>query len=356
MAKKAITGGQFHSDMKLPKPGAFLFYGEEGYLKRRELDFIRDKLCADESLAAFNHFIFTHENYSPDALMSAVMAPAMMSDLKLVELYCLPFAELRKKEDSDAISNALEIAASSEDTVMVVYTTPENFDPGEPKSPSAWMKLLSKSATPVEFPHEPTPRLVMWVSKHFSSEKIIAENPECTQLIETVGHDMTTLLSEIGKLVAYLHSQERDKLGPTDIDYVCPHNKEIGAFEFADALLDANNERAYYILADYKLNNEPVPVILGSITRIYTDLFALKLYADSGVTSDDAAKRLGLHPYVAKLRMAKARSCDRRALEAIVALCTEADAKLKSSSVNDYILLERLIAQVSQLRRRRVFD
>ena len=355
-SKAAMTGGQFRAEMKRPRAGAYLFWGEENFLKRRELDSLRDKLCADESLASFNHFIFTDDNYSADALLSAILAPAMMTELKLVELYCLPFAEYRKKEDADGIESALTAAAESDDTLFLIYTTPENFDPGEPKSPSAWMKLISKYATPVEFAHETSARLVMWVQKHFAADKLIAEPSECSCLIDAVGHDMSVLSGEIDKLCAYLHSKGREKLERVDIDLICPHNKEIGAFEFADAILDSNNEKAFYILADMRLKNEPVQLILSGIFRIYTDLLALKLCSDAGVLPDDAAKRLGMHPYVCKLRMAKAKDCDRRALDGIIGLCAETDAALKSSAADEYVLLERLIVQAAQYRKRKVFN
>ncbi len=352
---KPITGAQFRAEFKRPKAGAYLFWGDENYLKYRMLSDIREKLCTDDSLEAFNHFVFTRDNYSADALYAAMVAMPMMTDFKLVELYELPFAEFRKKEDTEGFEAALAIAAESDDTVFVIYTTPENFDAGEPKSPSALMKLFSKYATPVEFAHETTPRIMMWVQKHFAAEKIIAEPPECAKLIDTVGHDMTTLASEIEKLCAYLHFKERDKLQGVDIELICSHNKEIGAFEFADAILDMNNDRAFYILGDMRMKNEPVPVILAGITKIYTDLLALKLASDAGLPPEDAAKRLGLHPYVAKLRMAKAKACERQALEDVIMLCADTDEALKSSPLDDYILLERLIVQASQLRKRKVF-
>lgn len=350
MAVKKLSGAEFRAEMKRPKPGAYLLYGDEGFLKRRALDDLRAKLCADESLSAFNHFVFTDESYSPDALISAVLAPAMMSDIKLVELYCLPFADYRKREDQDAITSSLESASKSDDTLLIIYTTPENFDPGEGKTPSAWMKLLTKYAIPVEFEREPTPKLVTWVQKHFTSVGLIAEASECSYLVETVGHDMLTLENEIEKLCCHLKANGRDRLSRADIELNCPRNKEIGAFDFADAILDANNEKAFYILADMRSKNEPAQLILGSIMKIYLDLVALKIYSDAGVSPDDAAKKLGMHPYVAKLRMARARSCDRRMLEEVIELCAVTDSSIKTSAADEYVLLERLISRVSQTR------
>ncbi len=355
MGNKPISGAMFRTEYKNIKAGAYLFYGDENFLKHRELEAIRKKLCEDESVSQFNHFIFTRDNYTAESLMAAVEAMPVMSDMKLVELYEIPFSEYRKKTDTEGLEAALARACESEDTVLIIYTTEENFDPGEPKSPSAMMKLLCEYAVPVEFAHETTQRLAMWVGKHFSSEKIIAEPAECVYLIESVGHDMTTLEGEITKLIAYLKYKERDKLQRVDIDYICPKNKEIGAFEFADAILDANSEKAFYILGDMKMRSEPVPVILGGITKIYTDLYSLKLCVEAGMGHEEAAKRLGLHPYVAKIRMTRAKSCEKAALEEIISLCAETDEALKSMPLDEYLLLERLVVRSFQYRKRKVF-
>ena len=354
--RQKITGGQFRTEMRQARAGAFLFFGDENFLKRRELESLRDKICADENAAAFNHFIFTNDNYEPSAVRTAILAPAMMADLKLVEIYALPFGDFRKKDDLEGIENWLQAAKDSVDTLTVVYTTVETFDSGDAKSPSAIYKLIAKYAIPVEFAHEPTQKLVMWVSKHFSADKIIAEPSECTYLIDTVGHDMTTLANEIDKLCAFLHFKNVERLEKSHIDLVCPHNKEIGAFEFADAVLENNLDKAFNILGDMKKRGESVQVILGGIAKIYTDLMLLKTFSDAGVGSDEAAKRLGLHPFVAKLRMTKAKLCDERALSAVIRLCADTDAALKSGSADDYLMLERLIIQAGLLRNRRVWN
>ncbi len=355
MAHKTIKGEDFKKEFKRPKPGAYLFYGEENFLKLRELQSVRGKICTDENFEVFNHFVFTRDNYSADALMSAVVTIPMMSDYKLIELYELPFSEYRKKDDMDGLASALAAASESEDTVLIIYTTPENFDAGEGKTPSALFKMISEYALPVEFAHESTSRIISWVQRHFTSDKIVAEIPECNYLIDTVGHDMTTLEGEINKLCAYLHYKERDRLQKTDVDLICSHNKEIGAFEFADSILDGNSEKSFYILADMRLRGEAAPVILGGITKVYSDMYSLRLFSDAGVTPDEAAKKLGIHPYVAKVRMAKAKACERAALEAVIGLCADTDAQLKSSAIDDYILLERLIVSASQYRRKKVF-
>lgn len=355
MPLKTITGAQFRSEMRQPRAGAFLFYGDENFLKRRELESIRTKVCPDPNFAAFNHFVYNDENYDPTAILSALSVPPTMSELKLVEVSGIQFGDIRKKEDLDALENWLLSAQKSVDTVTIIYTTVENFDSGDAKSPSAMMKLVSKYVTPVTFEHETTQRLVLWVSKHFAAEKIIAEPPQCVYLIDVVGHDMCILDNEIRKLSYYLRNNAIEKLDNSHIDFICPHNRELGAFEFADAILDCNVEKSFVILSEMKRRNEPVQMIFGGMTKIYTDLYSLKMAVDAGLTPDDAAKRFGMHPFVAKLRMARAASCDIRALSAIIEKCSNVDEILKTSPSDDYITLEKLIIQIALYRKRKVF-
>ena len=357
MAKKkaeTITGGQFRAMMKLPKPGVFLLYGDENYQKHGELALLKKKLFGERGDSDFDHYIFTDDNYDGGALLSAILSPAMTGEYKLVELYCLTFADLRRKEDRKALEDALSAAAESDDTITIIYTTAENFDPGLPKKPSEWMKLLSGYATPVNFEHEPTNRLVAWVQKRFTSDKLIAENNECVYLIDTVGHDMSTLAGEIDKLRAYLHAKERDKLHTADIDYVCCHNREIGAFDFANAIIDARCDKAFETLRELRADNENPVSILAQVTSIYTDMLSLKLYMDAGISVEEAAKRLGLSVYPAKLRAAKAKLCSKGALESIIELCAATDGAMKSSAVDNYILLERLIVMAAEYRKRNI--
>ena len=58
MAKKkaeTITGGQFRAMMKPPKPGVYLFWGDENYLKHVELAQLKKKLFGESGDSDFDH-------------------------------------------------------------------------------------------------------------------------------------------------------------------------------------------------------------------------------------------------------------------------------------------------------------
>ncbi len=351
---KCIDTGEFRRRMKIPSVGIYLFFGEENFIKYRELCAVREKVCEDKALESFNHFVLTKDNFSPEALTNAAMSIPMGVDLKLIEIYELPLGEIKKSEEIEAFKEALQAVADSGDSLLIIYTTPENFDSGKlPKHPSSMYKMLSEYAVPVAFNYESDAKLCQWLGRHFAKEKIIAGIEECQYLLSTVGHDMSSLTGEIEKLSAYIHFHGRERLQKGDIDLICPKNKEIGEYDFANAILNGNPDKAFYILAEMKLKNEDAKTLLGSVTRIYTDMLMLRLCVDAGIMLDEATTRLNMNPYTAKIRMQKARQCDRKVLEELISLCQEAVEALKSFSVDDYLVIERLIVKATAVRKRK---
>lgn len=55
---RKLPGGQFRTEMRQARAGAFLFFGDENFLKRRELESLRDKICADENAAGVQSLHF----------------------------------------------------------------------------------------------------------------------------------------------------------------------------------------------------------------------------------------------------------------------------------------------------------
>ena len=65
--------------------GAYIFAGEEDYLKKYYTDEFAKIACPDEAFALFSHSVFDGEDVSVSDISEAVKAPPMMSDYKLVE-------------------------------------------------------------------------------------------------------------------------------------------------------------------------------------------------------------------------------------------------------------------------------
>ena len=64
--------------------GAYIFAGEEDYLKKYYLSELTKIACPDEAFSVFNNTLFDGEEIDFAAVEEAIKAPPMMSDFKIV--------------------------------------------------------------------------------------------------------------------------------------------------------------------------------------------------------------------------------------------------------------------------------
>lgn len=339
-----MTPNEFRSELKKLSLG-YLFYGEEGYLKRHYLDSVR-KATVEEG-DAFNHILINSENYSPSRLFASIEALPMMAEKKLIEVSSIMFSDMNESE-LDEFCSVIERLPDYEYNALVVYTEPDELDVGTKKQPTASFSRLCQSLKPVAFERETPARLSSWIAKHFASELIIAPPDEVKLLLDRCGCDMFALSGEIDKLACYIKSQGRERLTREDVLYVGTERKEIAAFDFVNAISDAKTDRAYYILGDMIKQKEKPEIILASISRTIGDMSIIKALSNSGMTIPDIAKKLKFNEYRATLYAKSASRISSERLKDLTRRCYEADIQIKSTPVNSYTVLERLVAETSR--------
>ncbi len=329
--------------------GGFLFYGEEEYLKRNALGEARKSVFPDGP-DSFNHIRLDAENYSIEALENAIMALPVFAEKKLIEIHSLALNSMKDRATAE-LCNVLALLQESTDTVLILYTVPAEFDQGDAKRPSKQFKSLCEILTPVHFEKQSRDKLAKWVSAHFTHNKIVCNLDMSYALMDHSGTDMFGLVTEIEKLSAYIQSQGRSILTAEDISLLATKHKEIGAFDFSNAILSRDTDKAFYILSQHEAedkNGKEVNLTLGSLISIFKTLCRIAVLSETGLPDKDIARKLKLNEYRCSLYR---RSLGRRGsadMERILSLCAEADRLLKSGSANGYAVLSRLIIEASR--------
>ena len=342
-----MTEAEFRQELKDLK-GGYLFYGDEDYLK---LSYAKEvqKRVLDGAFDDFNHIVIYGEDYSASELSGAIASLPMMAEKKLVEVRALDFKSL-KKDEILALGEALEALEDCDHTILIMRADSNLFDAGRPKAPSELFKLLTKHLTPVEFAFPASGRLSSWILRHFSEGNIAFSAELCDYLVEICGHSMWTLSNEIDKLCAYAKSNSLATIDRKTIDLVCCKSIEYDDFQLTNVLLEGNNALVFETLRRQKLNHEPANMILFSVVKMYTELYAVSRLYQAGMSKGQIASTLKIHEFkVGKYLTRIARSSPAR-IERMLELCRDADLQSKSAqNLDTYGALERLISTLCAL-------
>ena len=324
-----------------PSPGGYLFYGEEDYLKQHTLKQMRQLLFPDPGMADFNRFVFSEENYTPAALSDALLSPAMMTDVKLVEL-SLPDGDGMKEKERTTLFETLESLAGTTDTIFVLIFPAGTFDGGTPKRPSALLRSFSKVLTPVEFPEQSDARLQKWMERHLSDYGVSLSPAVGNMIRNTVGRSMLRLSGELAKVGAYAAAHGLKEVTPDAAAAVISRTPEEDAFRLANCLLEGNRQGAYDCLSLRIRRKEDPILLMAQIIKVYTDLATAAVFREEGRDKKDFAAAFKIHEYRAGLFFRAAESADSEYFRQALEKCLEADGQLKSLSMG-YVPIERLI-------------
>ena len=345
-----MTPTDFGKLVKSNIHGAFLFYGEEQYLKMHYLNLAKKNVVSDGDGA----LSISGEGLTLTQVCQSIMETASMPSMDMSNRFLTVYDVEWKKASEDDLSyfeDCMTELSGYEDVAVVFDTRPENFDAGTEKKPSKLFSRLSKAVTPVYFAKETPARLAAWIQKHFSAYKVNADANVCNQLVRYCGRDMTTLNNEITKLAAYVLQNNRSTVTEEDIHTVSSSVNEIDTFDFSNAVMNGDIDRALLILNDMRLHKAAPEMIFGSIAKTYSELYTVKTLLEAGMLKPEIAKAAGMHEYKAGLCISRANALSKAGLEKAIELCHEADLKIKSGSLSPYDILDILLIKLSMTSR-----
>lgn len=324
--------------------GAYLFCGEEDYLKRYYAEQIATAACPDEFFAPFNKIIFDGADVEVEQLREALIAPPMMADLKVVE-WRYPDIEHMTEKERTAL---LELADNIGDypyAVLILFVDIEGLDPGTARRPSRLAQKFSKSYNLVNFEKSTDQQLIAWLKKHFDAEGIIASPDVLSALIFRSGHAMQVLKHEVDKLCAYLKANAMGTLTQDAVNLVASSTLECDAFALSSAITDKNKAEAYLALSDMKMRRIQPGAVLATLLRSFSELVTVALLLGEGMSAEQIEKKLGWNTYKIKISIRSAHKWGAARLTEAVARLRVLDGESKSGGAAGYGMLEMFVCQ-----------
>jgi len=345
-----ITTKELDEKLKNDPAGAYLFYGEEEYLKHHWLERACSSVLQDRSLDTFAHIRIDGGDIEKlkDEISSLPMLGLFGSEsVKLIEMRDINFAKLSKS----ALDGLCDILSDVGDNAVILYTTPAELPEGTKKRPSPQLTALSKVCSAVNFERQTQAKLIGWLSRHFASNGCDASPDACRFLIDYCTPDMFILASETEKLCAYARAHGKTSVDTDMIKTVASPSRIFGDFDLSNALMNCDFPAAIAVVSDMKRQKEKPEMIMGGIVRVYDDLALVRHLADGGMNRFDIAAKLKLNEYVCRLRYNAAMRYLPERIDEIVRACAEADRDIKTNPVNKYAIIDSLLLYIASVER-----
>ena len=318
------------NDLSAGAPGcAYIFYGEESYLREYYLGELRKKLVP-AGFEEFNYHRMEGKDLTVQSLSEMAEAMPMMAERTLIVVTDFDIFKLNEEQREKMVAFLEDIPPYC--CVVFVYDTVAY-------KPNKTMKKLCKSVgdhvEAVEFRPADNSDLVAWIARRFRAMGKDIDRQTAEYLIFTCGGLMTGLVPEITKIGTYAKGKT---ITQKDIDAVADPVLSAEVFKLSDAVLQGNYDLAASILGDLlKMQTEPIMILaaLGSqLRRIYTARMAI----DSGKDKYWLMELWEMKSdYPAKLLMAAAKRTTADWCADAVKMCQVLDRRMKSEKGIDAV-------------------
>ncbi len=323
--------------------GCYIFAGEEDYLKRHYLGLLRDASSGDETFAAFNKLTLDGKEGNFRAVADAIKSPPMFDPYKYIEWKYPNFSSMREADLAE-FEEILGLFSEYDYAVFAILVAEGDIDLGTEKRPGKFARRFG-TANILNFPKSTDAALLSWLKKHFEKDEISVAREPLDALLFRAGRSMDVLANEVQKLVCYLKANNKDVLTVEDVNAVASITVECDTYALQDAILSRDKSRAYLALEEMKQDRVDPIVIMGMLSRTYSELVTVTAMLEGGNNKEQIEAKTKMHPYRVGSYIRAARNFKRGAPEAILAELLRVDSGAKYGGVSGYTAIDIFISK-----------
>lgn len=178
-----------------------------------------------------------------------------------------------------------------------------------------------------------------WVAAEAKRLGITLDKKSAHLLVERVGVNQWLLAQALEKLSVV------EAVTPELIEEIIEANPLENVFLLFESALRGDAQKVTAMIATLQLTEDPYR-LMGLVSGQASQLAVLAL---TNTPSAEVAKAMGVHPYALSKLAPAARKLGRTGTKKVVAAFVEADAAMKSSATDPWLLIERALIKVAQL-------
>lgn len=320
---------------------AYVFWGSEDYLLSHYLKNMTDKLIKPD-FAQFNHQIFDAKRLDINLLSDSAVTYPVFDERKIIIIDGLlpPVFNAQLAKQLEKLIPDMPAG----NTLIFTYEPEVDFD-----KKNVALKNFFQKAGVVSVKFEPPSgrELMTWVARHFAAQGKEISQSDITYLLEVCDNTMSALVNEIEKICRYTLVSRVER---RHIDAVAIKSTEARVYELTDAVAARRLGQSLAILNDLLSQKTDHVYILSAIGSVFSSLYKIKVCLRSNQGRAEMLKRTGLRPGLLDRYIRLSDGFSDKDLTFALTACAQCDVQLKSSRMDKDIILELLIATLSEKR------
>ncbi len=319
-----------------------LLYGPNTFYSRQQLKKSLDDFKKQRDPSGLNTVVFDAEKAESNQVLESIVASPFLAEKRMVVIE--KALSKGSKDLLDTLWAMVENKKTPETAVVIFW---EEELPEKKQHPlSDWLKKQNFSK---EFKNFMPSELANWIKKELQNENLEVENSALNILDNhPQSSDLWYLNNELQKICAFVKAKSGIKITNSDVATFLTDAPDDNTFHFIDALVAKNSRQAIKLLHDQWDSGAAEPQVFGALVWQFKTLLLVKdfLNLNPGATSEMAAKKLALSPYVVKKSFGVLRNFTFLALKDVYAGLLDIDRRVKTGEGDYKLFLDLLVNRI----------
>jgi DNA polymerase III subunit delta len=319
---------ELERDLRNTLHPVYLVLGPEIYQCRSAVGLLKKYALSPDS-EAFDYSEFDAGKASVDEIMEAAGTFPMVSLRRLV---FVTDAEKLKDPDQDALLDSL--ANLTKRSMLVLLA--EELDHRK-----RFYRALRDKYCVAEFSKLKGMALEQWAEAYIHKQGYRISSSMIKQIVELVGSDQQTLVSELEKLM--LFSGKEKEISRNTVEELVHASRQHGIFELINAVGQRDRAKALSSLGNLLTMGEHPLKIVTMMARHCRQILIAKEGLLQGANPREIASAAQIPSFILDQFIRQARAVDESSMREMFIRLAAMDKRLKSSSLDGRVMLEGLI-------------
>ncbi|MFI0434750.1 MAG: DNA polymerase III subunit delta [Parachlamydiaceae bacterium] len=317
----------------------YLIVGKDAVDTQHAIDLLLDLLLPRGKNREFALTMFDGAGVEEVSLSQALESGSFFAKSQVMYIRHLDKA---KKSIQELLEKCLSRPQSGHSLVLTAATWSKNH---------SFYKAMEKKGVIVDLPDlkpwEKEKQLVGWVNKEAAAKRKLISYQACQLLVKRMGNDQSLLIQEIEKLICYCG--DRKEISEEDIKAIscCEHFSTI--WQLGEAIFSFNSSAALQIVRSFLTEGQPLLPLLRQIRSQFQTQYQVALLLAQGKEPQEIAQQFSyMKGQILERNIEQANRYGLKSFKLGMLAIDEAEMRTKNSAIDDHILLELLMMQLTR--------